>query len=301
MPMLKNPYLIYGIVDRTKKIIDVPEMEVLTPIGNLCEAKPIDQLYYENVQHILNSTDKKICVTWSGGIDSTATLAEFLKWTPKDRIVVLLTDNSIKEYPIFYKNYIEKQLECRQLSYYNHNTLRDSIEDGVIITSSIMDHLFGEVYIDMDINAVTKSTDEFLRPLSQDSKDFYQKIIDACPKKIDNVKDLFWYMDYTLDYQYHQLYWLFDIEQLTINKNIFHFGDTPGWNDWSMSTPSEVKWSGTNHIDYKMLLKKHLEKFTHDIYYTENKIKVSSWRAYRNILQKSKRAFFIDTEWVRGY
>jgi NH3-dependent NAD+ synthetase len=85
-----------------------PEIEIITPIGELCTPKTIGELCYDSVNQILNASDnKKLYISWSGGIDSTLVLAEFLKIVPKDRIVVLMNDYSIQEYTHFYKTFID--------------------------------------------------------------------------------------------------------------------------------------------------------------------------------------------------
>ena len=92
------------------------------------------------------------------------------------------------------------------------------------------------------------------------------------------------------------------IEQMKLNKNLFHFADTKGWNDYSVSTSAQEKYKGHEFTNFKMPLKEHLHKFTKDEYYTQNKIKVNSWRSYRTPQELvTTIPLFITTEWVRGW
>ena len=62
----------------------------------------------------LLSTQRRLAVMWSGGIDSTCVLTALLKNTSNlDQLVVYLTKTSIAENPEFYKNFIENKIECR--------------------------------------------------------------------------------------------------------------------------------------------------------------------------------------------
>jgi hypothetical protein len=303
-PTIKQPFLFHNVVDRTQKILIQPEMEILTPIGELCEPKSIEHLCYDSVQQILNSSEnKRLYISWSGGIDSTLVLVEFLKIVPKDRIVVLMNKYSIQEYPQFYKNFIENQLEIKNFSFSDNSHLLDSIIDGVIVTGHCIDPVFGiNDYDRMSEQRLFQSVPDFLKKLTNTSQDFYNNLIMACPRPLTNVKDLMWWLDYTLNYQSEQLMWILETDNINLGQNFFHFGSTKAWNDYAVSTPCEIKYEGSDLRNYKMALKKHIYKFTKDDDYTTNKIKYPSWRKYRTELELIKnRAVYITTDWKRGW
>jgi len=303
-PTIKQPFLFNHVVDRTQAMFVQPQIEILTPIGELCEPKTIADLCYSSVLHILSrATDKKIYITWSGGIDSTLVLAEFLKVVHKDRLVVLMNDNSIQEYPLFYKKYIENQLEIRNFGFNDNKHLLDSIVDGVVATGHCIDPVFGiNEYDRIPSNKLFQNIPDFLKNLTPDSQKMYNQLIGACPRSLDNVKDLLWWMDYTLNYQSEQLMWILETENVNLGQNFFHFGSTKDWNDYAVSTPCEVKYQGEDLRNYKMPLKQQLYDFTKDSDYTQNKIKYPSWRKYRTELEIIKnKAVYINTNWERGW
>lgn len=301
-PTIKTPFAIYTAFDRSRSILDIPQIECITPIGSLVQPKLINQLCYDSAKHIIDSSgDKKLAVLWSGGIDSTLVLSELLKITTPDKLVVVMNNNSIREYPDFYKKYIENKLEIRQASFYNGD-YSYLLQDSVLVSGHLMDSSFGPIlYPAVPVDILKQSIPKFLSNLSSASRELYEKLISGCPRPLENVKDLFWWFEYAVNYQNEQISMLLETEDLIIDKNIFYFSCSKDWNDYAVSTPIEDKWCGYDYTQFKMSLKKHLYEFTKDTYYTENKIKVPSWRRYRNEIQRRKEPIYITTEWIRGW
>ena len=293
--------------DRSRSMFDLSDIELITPLGCLCEAKSIEQLFYERAQYIINQArDRKIVISWSGGIDSTAVLTEFLKIAPKSQIVVMLNEWSIKEYPLFYKNYIENQLEIIPMNNYNDDTVKDIItrQDSIIVTGQSLDQIFGdEDCIGYSDDFLAQSIEDFLLGLNSYTVECYTRSINACPVKLKYVKELLWWFSYTVCYQNGELCWVLDLEELILEKNMFHFASNQCWNDYSVSTPMEIKWpgSGSNPTKFKIEIKKHIFQFTKDQYYLDHKLKVGSLRRYRNIKQHQQRPIYITKDWKREY
>ena len=303
-PMMTSPDHMYNVFDRTRSMINIKDIEVITPIGSLVEPLSIEELCHNSAQNIINCAgSRKLVVTWSGGIDSTLVLSELLKLAPKEQIVVMMDNNSILEYPDFYKNYIEGQLETREMSFYTDDPLRVALKDGVVVTGHLMDPVFGaNIYQALPEEKLKQKIPEFLADLNNISQERYKRSISACPREIVDVKDLFWWLDYTLNYQSEQLMWLLEIEEMILDKNLFHFGAGTDWNNYAVSTPAEIKWPGYDFNFYKMAIKEHIQKFTKDENYTKNKIKMPSWRHYRTDEQRVRdKAVWITTDWKRGW
>lgn len=303
-PTMTTPDYMYNVFDRTRAMINIPQIECITPIGQLVQPKSIEELCHNSAANIVQKAgSKKLVVTWSGGIDSTLVLSELLKIAPHEQIVVMMDNNSIKEYPEFYKNFIEGKLSTSQMSFYTDDPLRQALIDGVVVTGHLMDPVFGaNIYQALPVEKLKQTIPEFLNTLDRRSQEMYTRLIDACPRKLENVKDFFWWLDYTLNYQSEQLMWLLEIEEMILNKNLFHFGAGRDWNNYAVSTPAEVKWSGDNFNYYKMAIKEHIQKFTKDELYTKEKIKMPSWRHYRTDDQRRRdKAIWITTDWKRGW
>ena len=106
-PMMTSPNYMYNVFDRTRAMIDIKDIEVITPIGKLVEPLSIEEICYNSAKNIIEQAGtRQIVVTWSGGIDSTLALSELLKLAPKEQLTILMDTNSIREYPEFYTKYI---------------------------------------------------------------------------------------------------------------------------------------------------------------------------------------------------
>ena len=304
-PMMIAPTHMYSVFDRSRSMIDIPQIECITPIGKVVDnPKTIEELCYDSANRIISSAgNKKIYVTWSGGIDSTLVLAELLKYAPLDQLVIMMDEHSTIEYPDFYVKYIENKLETTKMDFYSDDPLKVAVTDGVVVTGHLLDPVFGSNnYSAMPQEKLEESIDRFLKPLNLYSQDMYMRSVKACPRPLENVKDLFWWLDYTLNYQSEELMWLLEVHHMILGRNLFHFGMGADWNNYAVSTPAEYKWEGYDFRKFKQPLKDQLYKFTKDEYYTKEKIKMPSWRHYRTDEQRFKsKAIWIDTNWKRGY
>ena len=299
-----NPVTIFHAFDRSRSMFDIPEIETITPIGELCEPLSINDLCFNSAKNIIEKAgSKKIYVTWSGGIDSTLVLCELLKQTSKEQIVVALNENSIYEYPEFFTKYIENKIETTNFDFYSDKQLKKFIKDGIVVTGHLLDPVFGhDIYKVMSPDRLVQPIGKFLKDCNRLSINQYSALIKGCPRKLENVKDLFWWIDYALNYQAEQLMWLLETEDMILDQNLFHFGAGKDWNNYAVSTNSEIKFQGTDFKNYKMPLKKQLFEYTKDQDYLENKIKYPSWRNYRSYSQMMlDKPIYITTDWQRGY
>jgi hypothetical protein len=305
MPAMVTPTYMYTIYDRTQAMIQQPLMTCITPIGKVVDTpETIEELCYNRVQYILEkANDQFIYIAWSGGIDSTLVLTEFLKQAPAEQLVVMMDNHSISEYPDFYSKYIKNKLRTVPMNFYTDDPLEAAILSGIVVTGHLLDPVFGSNnYQTMPESKLNQPIENFLLDLNSSSQDLYGKLIAACPRPLENIKDLFWWLDYTLNYQSEELMWLLEIKNMVLDKNLFHFGGGEDWNNYAVSTPAEIKWPGYDFRKFKQVLKDHIYKFTKDDFYTQEKIKMPSWRHYRTQEQRiKKKAVWIDTEWRRGW
>ena len=304
-PSIENPFKIHHAFDRSRSLFDLTEIETLMQVGTICQPKTIEEMCFNSATNIVNAArDRKIFVMWSGGIDSTIALTEIIKIAPADQIVILMNDNSVLEYPDFYNLHIKDKFEIRLMDFYSDDILRQCIKEGIIVTGHITDNLFGEPHLYKVVHRekLEQSLDKFLNEVNAPSRDMYYTFINACPRKLVNCKDLFWWMNYALSYQFEQLCVLLEIDDMKLNENIFHFCDTKEWNDYAVSTSVEEKYPGHDYANFKLPLKKHLFRYTKDDIYTTHKTKVHSWRKYRSAADSAKnKPVYISTEWKRGW
>lgn len=302
IPSMQAPERMLNIIDRSKALFDLPQIEIISPIGSIrSNLLSIDEICYSRAQEIVSIADSRyIFVCWSGGIDSTLALVEIMKLVKLEQLCIILDNNSILEYPDFYSKFIKDKVRTLPMSFYDDISIKTAIqENGIIITGGCFDHIFGSnAYVRLDKHILLMPLNEFLSKVNIASREIYIKLCAVCPRDITNVKELFWWLNYTLDYQNDQLTYLLYTKELILDKNIFHFGDSTLWNDYAISIDSEIKFSGIELVNYKMPLKRVIEKYTHDSVYTKHKLKVLSWRRYR-VSQDNTKCLFIKTDWSR--
>ena len=94
------------------------------------------------------TTNRKIAVMWSGGVDSTLILTSFLKtykgYDIKDRIVVLMSQDSIIENPHFYDKHVLPNFELAPANNFAHLMGND---DYVYVTGEGNDQLFASLFV----------------------------------------------------------------------------------------------------------------------------------------------------------
>jgi hypothetical protein len=302
-PTMMSPDYAPNIIDRTQSMLPNSLMAIYTPVGKLTTPKTIQELFYNRATDIIrHAGNKKIAVAWSGGIDSTAILVEFLKLLPNDRLIVLMNDYSIHEYPEFYARYIDGKIEQKLFDLYNDNFMDSFIDECVIVTGALFDQTMGDsLYHALTEDDLRTTKTEFMNSINEYSRGMYSALFNSCPRNLETLKDIYWWQCYTLNYQNEEMIWLLLSEKLKLEYNLFHFCTDSDWNDYAVSTPSEIKWPGYKQKDYKILLKNHIYEFTGDSYYLDTKQKVFSWRRYRTPSQHSKVPIYITTDWARGY
>lgn len=305
MPMMLTPTHMYNIYDRTQSMIKQPYMACITPVGEVVDKpKTIEELCHNRVADILRKAQERfVYLAWSGGIDSTLLVCEFLKQAPSEQLIIMMDSHSIAEYPDFYNKFIKDQLHTVPMDFYTDQPLEHAIQTGVVVTGHLIDPVFGSNnYQTMPEYKLAESVSDFLAELTPYSREMYTKLVNACPRPLENVKDLFWWLDYTLNYQSEELMWLMEVKDMVLEENLFHLGGGQDWNNYAVSTPAEIKWPGYDFRKFKQELKDHIYKFTKDEFYTREKIKMPSWRHYRTDEQRfRKKAVWIDTNWRRGW
>ena len=144
-----------GIIDRTQTLDTGFPYRVMDPIPapaapgepSASFAQICDDIGRELVARAA-ADGKEIQVLWSGGIDSTLVLISLLKAAEQagrtDLLEVVLTIDSVQEYPRFFDRFIRGRLRCLPASHPVFSYLDD---DKMIVTGEHGDQLFGSDYL----------------------------------------------------------------------------------------------------------------------------------------------------------
>ncbi|QQG38135.1 MAG: hypothetical protein HYS26_01100 [Candidatus Kaiserbacteria bacterium] len=299
---------IYGpgvvIVDRTATIRMPIKLKALAPLPafegftktyeEICDARAREILSKADV------ADVDVCVSWSGGIDSTLVLISLLKMgsnEQKRRIVVLLSEESITENPRFWEEHIHGKLRVDSSVLFSHRLgTKDVLLDG-----EHNDQLFGS---DVVGKLIHQLGDEHLhKPYSRDlfsdffgrslgdqaTTDFYLDLFErlkaAAPLSIETNFLYLWWINFALKWQAVHLRRLLhtaprnirNIDQRYIDTKYVHFFGTDDFQRWSMANPDKRIKDTWN--TYKWPAKDIIYDYTKDREYRDSKIKRGSLKA----------------------
>jgi len=265
-----------------------------------CCEKRATELYEKSKQ-----MDLPLYVFYSGGIDSTLVLVSFLKVIPesdRDRLVVVMSMDSIRENPNFYQNHIRGKLTVkpsdRMTLYFDKKYL--------IIGGEHNDQLFGTDVIgdfknrfsfEIIHSPYTREivVDYFMqRGLTEPFANVWYEILHEhgkqAPCEIKTVFDFFWWYNFNFKWQSVFFRMILRVDK-TIRKNIdkdfvntyfHHFFTEDYFQIWSMSNKQlKIK---HNWESYKFHAKEVIYDYTKDQEYRDFKMKAGS--LYKLFLQR---------------
>lgn len=288
-----------GLIDRTKTLDTGFPCKVLYPLPHLARAgnSPqygMDRLCDDMGRRLVQEsqeTNKDLQVLWSGGIDSTAALVGILKAAREadglNRIEVLLSEESIKEYPSFYHRFVRPL----RLRFVTAPVTSQMDPKKIIITGEHGDQIFGsakamryvvdgrafDAYQNVfptilcEVLGTASNADLVLR--------FLQPLVDACPIKLKTVFDVFWWINFALKWQIVglRLAVFRVVDVLPTFRALRHYFTHSSFQEWSLANhDKKIKdtWES-----YKMPLKDYIFRFAGDADYRRDKVKVPSLKA----------------------
>lgn len=286
---------------RTESLFPMPKLRPLkTSFEELCDRRARDLL------DRAGKLDSDVRVMWSGGIDSTLLLISFLKSArkeEKERIVVLLTEESIAENPLFYRDHIRGKLRVDASSSFTYLLGTKHL----IIGGEHNDQLFGS---DMVGKLITRFGPECIHaPYNREmmftffdaklddpaSTDFYLNLFErlkkASPVPIRSNFEFLWWINFSLKWQsvfMRMLTYVAErnaphIDRDYIETRYVHFYGTDDFQLWSLNNPDKKIKNAWN--TYKWPCKDIIYRYTKDADYRDNKIKRGS--LYFLLLQRS--------------
>lgn len=285
---------------KTKSLFPIPK---LVPFSETYEA-----VCNARAAELLERADQlntKLYIFWSGGIDSTTVMVSILKQATSsqlNRVVVLLSEDSIAENPVFYQQYIRGKLTTESSTMFPYLLG----QKHVIVNGEHNDQLFGSDIVAAVIQrfgaeVIHKPYDRALfltfvseRIGNQDIAESYislfEKLKENAPVPIDTNYKLFWWINFSIKWQTVYTRTL----SFASKRNASHidasyletyyapFFNTEKFQLWSMHNPDEKirdEWR-----TYKWAAKELIYNFTKDKDYRDNKLKIGS--LYNLILQQ---------------
>jgi hypothetical protein len=271
---------------QTTSIFPLPQMRFLTKTyEELCDERAYDLLVRADV------LDVPMCVFWSGGVDSTCLLVALLKnSTPaqRERIVVVMSEESIREYPEFYAKHIRGKLRCESgllfpyllgtrklLVNGEHN---DQLFGSDVVVQLVNRFSFDVVHKPYDRSLFVTFFTEKMEGNETEAWRYVRLFEDVCrmsPVRLVSNFDVFWWVNFTLKWQTVYMRVLSFVSERTkvfLTKDYIEhyyqpFFNTEAFQLWSMNNLRQRV--ADSWRSYKWVAKKVIYDFTKDLdYYT---------------------------------
>ncbi len=306
------------LIDRTNTIQVPVNVKIHSPLPEFRKLdKTYEQICDERAVELLKRSDKQglpIYTFYSGGIDSTLVLVSLLKnasAAQKERICVLLSQESIAENPNFYRDHLRGKVKLEAAAIYPYILSKKALfvggeyNDqifGSALFKDFMD-LFGENAAKTKYNR-QKMSKMFGRKLHDPTAvswymDLFERLYSAAPCPVSSNADFLWWINFSLKWQsvyfrmltYTSDFAAHNIDTDFIENYFFHFFGTEDFQLWSMNNPD--KRVITTWESYKWEAKEVIYRFNKDSHYRDYKTKNGSltWVIMHQI-QKN----FIDDE-----
>ena len=247
---------------------------------------PLSELMDRRANELLG---KSIAVQWSGGVDSTSLLLALIKnGINKEDLVILMDENSIKEYPKLYQHLVDQKYQLKHIK--DWDNCLSTVDTDIIVNGWCADQLFGSVFFYTHPEMYFLSLEDFfnkvtlVKPLSNKEKKECIEVYKQMGKDLFNVDitcacELGWMMNFSLKWDwvkyYNELYTLG-------SENVFKtkvFYDTDYFQSWSVNNYPVIK-AGNGFEDprfYKTALKQYCNEVFPDEDFLLHKGKEPSW------------------------
>lgn len=291
-----------GVIDRTETLETGFPYRVMDPIpAPATDGRSFAQICAEIGCELVEraaAEEKPLQVLWSGGIDSTLVLCSLLEAAEAagrtDLLEVVLTIESVQEYPGFFDRYIRRRLRTVTASHPVFSYLDD---DKTIVTGEHGDQLFGSDYLAKYVPTGTAWLPwEDVLPLIITGKlgdpaqaarviDYLRPQIAQAPVPIVTVFDLFWWLNFSLKWQ-HVTFRTVIYKRTRHRKTydtLVHFFRDPRFQAWCLANRDQA--IDDDWKSYKRVAKEVILEFTGDEGYFEEKEKMVSLQGYSQVTE----------------
>jgi hypothetical protein len=323
LPGIRRFTQLFALLDRTVSLVDRTHtltlpvaVHSLFPLpAPIPLAQTFEDLCNERAVELLRRADElnvRLYVFWSGGIDSTLVLVSILKnATPRQlaNLVVLMSEESISEYPKFYGEYIRGKLQADSAVMFPYllggrHLVVNGEHNDQLFGSDIVGKLivkFGPevIHRPYDRDLFFRFFDDHIndREASNFCLDLFEELRAAAPIPVTTNYLHLWWINFAMKWQavfmrtlaYASPRLVGNIDLNYIQTYYAPFYCTEAFQLWSMANlDNKIKdrWS-----TYKWVCKDIIYDFTKDADYRDNKIKRGS--LYFLLLQQTPY-YFID-------
>jgi len=282
-----------GVIDRTSSLDLGFEAKILDPIpeisGEHSRFPDLCSQVASSIVALAEDRSQPVRVLWSGGIDSTTALIALMRHTDRKssegQLEIVLSRESIEEYPLFYSRYIEGKYPVIEVTSAIPELLDTS---AVYVTGEHGDQLFGSYLLKEPINRgesqqpYDKGLPRMLREFFGNPKpaqrvfEYLEPHIKRAPVPIRTLFDSLWWINFSLKWQHVglRLQAFCGDRAQDIHGATRHFFSDPRFQVWSLRNPAER--NALTWVAYKDAAKRYILDFTCDADYYNSKCKEMS-------------------------
>jgi hypothetical protein len=232
-----------------------------------------------------SNPDKKICVFWSGGIDSTVALSALIMTNSdyRNRITVYTSEYSIQnEYPLFFDMFVKNMdyILLKDGEFFNPALFNGS---NYVIDGCCGDQIWGcNIMEKMDdirkkhYSSLYK-TDEFKKCCGAFTKttiEYIENLVESFPTETKTVSDLYWLLTFTHKWDHVRRRHMANIKDISVFNRMNSFFNHVEYQKWAM-TNTDMK-VGETWNTYKQPAKDFIFELTDDNDYRVNKLQHES-------------------------
>ncbi|WP_455655187.1 hypothetical protein [Phascolarctobacterium sp.] len=245
---------------------------------------------------IAKAGNKRICVLWSGGVDSTAIVCSLLlAGVDPQQLILAHTHASVREYPYFFLVMKEK-LKIKSLQYSWTLSLEQYAQLGsnvLFVTGWCADQLFGsnvnqrypELYqVDWQTGLKKMIKDRDIKGVVTDrqiDENLYRFGVyaDKIGLPIRYTCEALWLFNFAIKWSHVSMDLKLTLIDPVQKENAINFYEDMDFQEWSIEHYQEfyLHNQSTDVVNYKRPLKELIYEYTKDKTYLENKGKVNSW------------------------
>lgn len=312
-------YSIVSPVDSTNTIQTPFRMENIFPLPPL---RPISRTYEQlcdaracELLTRAEALDEPLYVSYSGGIDSTLVLVSLLKnasQAQKDRIIVLLSAESITENPRFYHEHILGNVQVMPgmrlpllmggAGIFTSGELNDQLFGSDIVASLISMHGTQIIHAPYDSATIVKLFNHSIRneEIARNVVRTLEKVKGAAPVPLETNYDGLWWFNFAMKWQsvyLRALSFVHPSRAHLITKeyaqhHLAPFFGTDEFRQWSMNNrDKKIKDSWSS---YKWLCKDIIYAYNGDRDYRDHKLKKGS---LSHLVRQQNMHNFLDDHW----
>ena len=257
-----------AFVDRTRTLPHYLKMAEPIPFPELKTDfnKSFEQVTLERAKEIVDfANGQQICVSWSGGIDSTAVIFALLQYADPKQLMICMNYYSIIESGSLF----DKFIKGKGIPYKLQTPVKDpEFDEGVIVTGYLGDQLYGKIQSLSEEHFTMNWRNLF----DNEQIEVFERILENYPQKnVNTVPQFQSFIEMNTKWEMGRFNRMRGIPK-SISDRMINFYETDDYQRWSIGDYEQKYGSTADPKKLKLPHRKFLEKYMGTDFYSSNKV-----------------------------